>query len=150
MGRRFPLPRLHFVLGGLCAWVMRANIMAAIIGTAVGNPWTFPFIWTLIYNLGLWMGAGGGGGDASELEFSQIFSRSMDAMLTFDLVYLFETAWPVLWPMFIGGIPAFFVSWAFFFFPLRPLVRSYQSKRRKKMMQKLAKRKPQNLQETKP
>ena len=53
-----PFVGLHFVFGGICAWAIRANIMASIIGTAVGNPWSFPFIWTLIYNLGVWMGQG--------------------------------------------------------------------------------------------
>ena len=56
-----PFVGLHFALGGLCAWLIRANIMAAVIGTAVGNPWTFPFIWTLIFNLGVWIGAAGSG-----------------------------------------------------------------------------------------
>lgn len=142
-----PFVGLHFVLGGLCAWLIRANVMAAIIGTAVGNPWTFPFIWTVIYNLGVWMGAGISEAAASELEFSEIFSHSMDAMLTFDMGYLFDTAWPVLWPMFIGGIPAFFVIWALFYFPLRPLVRRYQSKRRKKMLAKISETRQQEAEE---
>lgn len=131
-----PFVGLHFVFGGLCAWVMRANIMAAIIGTAVGNPWTFPFIWTLIYNLGVWMGAANGV-NVAELDFSAVFASSMDAMLTLDLVYLFDTAWPVLWPMFVGAIPCFLVVWTLFYFLLRPLIDNYQSKRRERVMRKI-------------
>lgn len=138
-----PFVGLHFIFGGLCAWVMRANIMASIIGTAVGNPWTFPFIWTLIYNLGQWMGAGSNGSVAHELDFAAIFSSCMDALLRFDLVYLFETAWPVLWPMFIGGIPAFIVVWLGFYLALRPLIERYQAKRRQKRISKLIKSKTQ-------
>ncbi len=138
-----PFVGLHFVFGGLCAWLIRANVMAAIIGTAVGNPWTLPFIWTLIYNLGVWMGAGNNSASASELDFAMIFSSSMDAMLTFDMAYLFETAWPVLWPMFIGGVPAFAVVWVLFFIPLRPFIRNYQSKRRKRVMNRINKVKHQ-------
>ena len=132
-----PFVGLHFALGGLCAWLIRANIMAAVIGTAVGNPWTFPFIWTLIFNLGVWIGAAGSGVNANELDFSNIFSSSMDAMLTFDMAYLFETAWPVLWPMFIGGIPTFIIVWLVFYFPLRPLIKRYQANRRKRVMRKI-------------
>ncbi|MBL6931858.1 MAG: DUF2062 domain-containing protein [Rhodospirillales bacterium] len=132
-----PFVGLHFVLGGLCAWIIRANVMAAIIGTAVGNPWTFPFIWTLTYNLGVWMGAGDNNTSASELDFATIFSSSMDAMLTFNIAYLFETAWPVVWPMFVGGLPSFFVVWVIFFIPLKPIIRNYQSKRRNRVMRKI-------------
>lgn len=129
-----PFVGLHFILGALCAWTMRANLMASIIGTAVGNPWTFPFIWTLIYNLGMWMGAGGNGPAASEQDFPTIFASCMDALLRFDPVYLFETAWPVLWPMFVGGIPAFVIVWFGFYLSLRPLVDKYQSNRRQRRM----------------
>jgi uncharacterized protein len=131
-----PFVGLHFVFGGICAWAIRANIMASIIGTAVGNPWSFPFIWTLIYNLGVWMGAGGNGSAASDPDFPTIFSSCMDALLRFDLVYLMETAWPVLWPMFIGGIPAFAIVWMVFYFTLRPLIDNYQAKRREQRMRK--------------
>ena len=129
-----PFVGLHFVLAGFCAWLIRANIMAGVIGTALGNPWTFPFIWTFIFNLGVRVGTVGNGANASELDFPRIFSTSMDAILTFDLSYLFETAWPVLWPMFIGGIPAFVVVWLIFYFPLRSLIKRYQSNRRKRIV----------------
>jgi hypothetical protein len=132
-----PFVGLHFVIGALCAWVIRANIMAAIIGTAVGNPWTFPFIWTLIYNLGRWMGAAGNGSAASEPDFTTIFSSCMDALLRYDPVYLFETAWPVLWPMFVGGLPTFVVVWFGVYLTLRPLIEKYQSRRRQQRMKKI-------------
>ena len=133
-----PFVGLHILLAGLCAWLIRANIMAAVIGTAVGNPWTFPFIWTFIFNLGVWVGAGGSGANASELDFQKIFSSSMDAIFKYDLFYLLETAWPVLWPMFIGGIPAFVIVWLVFYFSLRPLVKRYQSNRRKRVIHETA------------
>ncbi|NQU56792.1 MAG: DUF2062 domain-containing protein [Rhodospirillales bacterium] len=138
-----PFVGLHFVFGGFCAWIIRANIVAAIIGTAVGNPWTFPFIWTLIYNLGVWLGAGGNGSAASELDFPTLFSSCMDALLRFDPVFLFETAWPVLWPMFIGGIPAFVVVWFGVYLAFRPLIEKYQSRRREQRMRKIIESKTQ-------
>ena len=33
----------------LVAFVIRGNLIASMIGTAVGNPFTFPFIWLTIY-----------------------------------------------------------------------------------------------------
>ena len=47
-------PPLPDVLRGP-AFVVRGNYLAAAIGTAVGNPWTFPFIWAGTYRLGSFM-----------------------------------------------------------------------------------------------
>ena len=124
-----PFVGLHLVLGALFAWAIRGNIIASAIGTAVGNPWTFPFIWACIFNLGLWMGAGGNQVDVDALDFSAIFSASMDALLEFDMVFLIDTAGPVLWPMFVGGVPSFIVVWMLAYFSSRPLIETYQIRR---------------------
>ena len=47
-----PVMFTHFIQGGIIALIMRANIPAALIGTAIGNPWTFPIIWWLSITLG--------------------------------------------------------------------------------------------------
>lgn len=50
-----PLLGTHFVQAGLLAWFFRANVLCAIIGTLVGNPWTFPFIWWGGIKFGAWI-----------------------------------------------------------------------------------------------
>ena len=52
-----PLLGLHFILAALLAFVVRGNVLAAIIGTFVGNPLTFPLFWGLSYRVGLWLEA---------------------------------------------------------------------------------------------
>ena len=47
-----PLIGLHILLAIALAWLVRGNIIMAMIGTAAGNPWTFPLIWVLIYTAG--------------------------------------------------------------------------------------------------
>lgn len=47
-----PLMFTHFIQAAIIALIMRANIPAALIGTALGNPWTFPFIWWASLYLG--------------------------------------------------------------------------------------------------
>ena len=47
-----PLLGLHFLLAIMFAFLIRGNLIAALTGTFVGNPITFPFIWGLIYNVG--------------------------------------------------------------------------------------------------
>ena len=46
-----PLFGLHFFLAVFLAWVARGNVIAALIGTAAGNPLTFPFIAVLSIDL---------------------------------------------------------------------------------------------------
>ena len=50
-----PFIGLHFILAVVLALVLRGNLIAAAIGTVVGNPWTFPIIWLWIYSLGTWL-----------------------------------------------------------------------------------------------
>ena len=134
-----PFVGLHFVFASLCAWLMRASILASVVGTAVGNPWTFPFIWAWIYNIGLWMLYGGeGAGDHVE-DFSAMFASMIQAMLNFDLAFLFHAIWPVWWPMLLGSVPSFVVVWLIFFFTLRPLIASYQHRRVSRRMRREAK-----------
>ena len=47
-----PFIGLHALLSIFFAWVVRGSMAAALIGTLVGNPWTFPFIWFLTYETG--------------------------------------------------------------------------------------------------
>ncbi len=112
------------------AWGIRANLISSAIGTVVGNPWTFPFIWVWVYELGRWMGAGAGGDGAEDLDFIGLFGRMLEAVLRLDAGYLFETAWPVFLPMLAGGIPTAVVVWMAVYVPLKPVVASHQRRRR--------------------
>ncbi len=47
-----PFIGFHILLAIALAHLLRSNVLAAIIGTAVGNPWTFPFIFVLLYRVG--------------------------------------------------------------------------------------------------
>lgn len=40
-----PLVGTHFIQAGILAYLFRANMVASLVGTFVGNPWTFPFMW---------------------------------------------------------------------------------------------------------
>ncbi len=124
-----PFVGLHLVLGALFAWIIRSSIVASAIGTLVGNPWTFPFIWAWIYEIGLWIGQAGTYTHSGGEDFSSMFASVIEALLKLDMTYLFQTVWPVWWPMFLGGIPSFIVIWLVFFFSLRPLIASYQHRR---------------------
>lgn len=50
-----PLPGLQMLLGGLLAWVMRGNILAAVLCSFISNPVTTPFFAVASIGLGQWM-----------------------------------------------------------------------------------------------
>ena len=124
-----PFVGIHFVLAGIMAWTIRANILASAIGTAVGNPWTFPFIWTWLYQTGTWMVSGARLESAATPEFSEIFGHILQALLSWDVAYILETATPVFWPMFVSGLPTAFAVWWIFYLPLKYTIQGYQDRR---------------------
>jgi uncharacterized protein (DUF2062 family) len=124
-----PFVGLHIVLSATIALIIRANILSSAIGTAVGNPWTFPFIWIWTYEVGLWMGAGNPQNLTQPIDFISLFGTTLEAFLRFDMVYLLQAAWPVWWPMFVGGIPTGILVWLAFYFSLKPVLYSYRVNR---------------------
>ncbi|MEO0916105.1 MAG: DUF2062 domain-containing protein, partial [Pseudomonadota bacterium] len=47
-----PFFGLHFIFSAALAWIMRANILAALLATFVGNPLTFPIIAAISMEIG--------------------------------------------------------------------------------------------------
>jgi len=123
-----PFVGLHFVLAAVLAWATRTHIIASAIGTAFGNPWTFPLIWAWIYTLGTWL-LGINGSGFEERNFS--------------LAYLWEHPWDVLLPMVMGSIPTAMTVWFVVYLPLRLLIGTYQKRRRARRLRKLQQRKVQ-------
>lgn len=88
-----PFIFFHFIISFLVAFLVGGNILAAALGTAVGNPLTFPAIWLSSYKVGnLMLGVEGGEVMADEISGS-LASQPFDAIL------------PLLRPLVIGGIP---------------------------------------------
>ncbi len=123
-----PFIGLHFVLAAVLCLSLRGNIYASAIGTAVGNPWTFPLIWAWLYSSGHWL-----------------LGHDVGAVPTADLTftYVFDNFWAVMWPMTVSGIPTSIVAWFAFFLPIRSTVEEYQKARRWRIRRKVMKRREQ-------
>lgn len=50
-----PVVGTHFIQAGILAYIFRANLIAALIGTFMGNPWTFPFMWWAAISFGSYL-----------------------------------------------------------------------------------------------
>lgn len=112
-----PLIGFHFLLAGLLAWMLRGNIIASAIGTAVGNPWTFPFIWLITYKLG-----------------AQVLGRVADenAVKGLSIENLFNDPGAVLGPMLLGAVPLALLSWCGTYFILKYMIAFYRARKNKR------------------
>lgn len=126
-----PLVGGHFVLAALMAWLIGGNIVAGLIGTAVGNPWTFPFIWLWTFKLGSGMiGMEHAAEAGAQPDFSHVFADLIEALLRFEFEpAFFHKIWAVWWPMMIGSVPSMIVVWLATYLMLRPVVAAYQHQR---------------------
>jgi uncharacterized protein (DUF2062 family) len=113
-----PLLGTHFVQAVIVAWLVRANALAAFIGTAVGNPWTFPLMFWLDYKVGALIFAVLGYGDLAALPHDLTWRFLLDHPLHLFL------------PMLIGGYlcAVFFfpVAYALLYYPVKMMQKSYR------------------------
>ena len=116
-----PFIGAHFIGAAMLALLLRGNVVASAIGTIVGNPWTFPFIWAWIYSLGSWLT----GGDVIA-----------DLPKVLSLQYIFDRPWEVFLPMAIGGVLTAIVAWFVFFWPIHGAVTEYQRARQWRIRRK--------------
>lgn len=139
-----PIFGLHFLSAALVAWLLRGNVLAALLGTFYGNPITFPL-----------MAAGGIelGGRLLGTEVRMSVSMVMRAIgraggeLTHNLLTLF-TGEPVHWgrlvlfwhevylPYFLGGLLLGLPFAVLAYFVHLPLVQAYQRARQKRLRQR--------------
>ena len=131
-----PFVGLHFVIAGFIAWIIRGNIFTSAIGTAFGNPWTFPIIWAITYNLGNWV-LGNERTDDIMLEMDIMFSKFTIVDLVNDplgvLGPFFDT---IFFPMLLGGTIIGSSLWIVFYWPIYKLVSKYKITRLKRRQKK--------------
>ncbi len=90
-----PLLGTHFIQAGALAFIFRANIAAAMIGTFIGNPLTFPFFW--------WAGISAGG------FIFALFGLSAEANIPVNLdveamwAIITSHPWDLFMPWMVGG-----------------------------------------------
>lgn len=124
-----PFIGFHFLLAAAIALALGGSIVASALGTAVGNPLTFPFIWLASYDLG-----------ALLLGYRQRKHIDIDVpddmlMLLFtDPLAFCRAVWsaidPYVVPMTVGGIPLGLACGLAVYVLVRSAVAGYQRRRR--------------------
>ena len=134
-----PLFGLHFLIAGLLSYLLRANVLASLIGTFVGNPITFPIITVFNIKLGEWIlgsseYSSGDGGKIFEgfLDFIFLIYKSFfteGSIGENNVPRMNEFLNGVFIPYSLGGLILGIFIAVVSYFLLRPLVATYQKKR---------------------
>lgn len=125
-----PLIGFHFILAFALAYAAAGNMIAAGLGTAFGNPFTFPFIWAATYKLGHRMLDSGQNVDGTHIELVSLVRHV-------DLGQLWE---PVLKPMLVGCWPPGIAFAVIFYILTFWSVRAFQERRRRVLAASAARR----------
>ena len=111
-----PLLGFHFVLAVVFSYLLRANYIAALIGTIVGNPISFPFIWGLIYKVGVFVVDRSDNNLSPNINFETIINQTYDIFI----------------PMLVGGAVLAIPVWLLTYFITYSFVSSFKKARIKK------------------
>lgn len=122
-----PFIGFHFLLGGLLAWIIGGSIIASAIGTFVGNPWTFPIIWISSYRWGyVFIGREH---DASIVEGD----LAPNELIMSTEPGMWERFTDIFLPMLVGSLPIGLAAGIVSYLIMRPLVATYQTRRRARL-----------------
>jgi hypothetical protein len=122
-----PLLGVQMLLATILAFVLRANVPAALVGTFVGNPVSWPFIWLSTYVMGLQMVGLEGSFDPAAVQRN--IELLWAALLDPSPRLLDATAslfWPLLWPMLAGSVPIGLLTAAIVYYISRNAVRGWR------------------------
>src|SRR3954453_20056572 len=111
-----PFVGLHLLLALGLAYLAGGNLLAAALGTLVGNPWTWPVTLPATYRLGC-------------LILGQP-PHGLRHLAQLDLGGLLGEAGLLLWPMIVGSVPLAAAAWVATYFPVARAMAIVQEKRR--------------------
>ena len=132
----YPFIGFHFLLGFGLAFLTRGNMIAAAIGTAVGNPLTFPLIFAASYQIGSAVLPRAATREAEaalgDAEMAQVMGQ----------IYTEGGAgvWPVMQAMIVGGVPLSILAWTVLYVLTRALVVRTRARKAERLAQKRARR----------
>ena len=107
-----PFIGFRFLLAVFLAYLLRGNIVASLIGTFVGNPFTFPFIWIFIYKVG-----------------NIFFKNDQNFSLELTFQSLFDQGYVILIPMLMGSLIVSIPIWLISYYTVKFLILSFKKRR---------------------
>ncbi|PCJ83956.1 MAG: hypothetical protein COA52_18150 [Hyphomicrobiales bacterium] len=112
-----PFLGFHFIICLALAFIMGGNMISSALGTFLGNPLTFPFIWISTYKMGNFILFGHAGAHSMSTLAGLIHNVSVSNLLQ------------IIKPMTVGGILLGVPAGIIAYFLIRRLVFVYQRSR---------------------
>jgi uncharacterized protein len=131
----FPFVGLHFFLGFVLAYFVRGNMLAAAIGTAWGNPITFPFLFSAAYQLGSFILSFGGSRAPVDLE-AEAVAGSEEVISQGLFSGSFEALLPTIGTMCVGATPIALVTFGVFYGVVYSLVTRFKARRKERLLRR--------------
>jgi len=116
-----PFVGFHILMGMALAFIFGGNLVAAALGTVIGNPLTFPFMWWSSFSLGNRMLADGG----TPTDFGDVAHALASQPLSGIL--------PLIKPLTVGSLPLGIASALLAYGAVYVAVRTYQRARRHRL-----------------
>lgn len=129
-----PFIGFHLILAAITAWLIRGNIVSSAIGTLIGNPWTFPFIWIAVLSTGHFFL--GDTISSDHVNFVRIFESLGRSLLTLNFSHFGRDIWPIVYPMLVGCIPYYIISWIVSFKIIKITLDKIAQKRARRLLKK--------------
>lgn len=123
-----PFLGLHFFFAFVIAYVLAGNMIAAAAGTLIGNPLTFPLIWSVTLQLGQGI---------LNRNIENIDAHATLVHKEFSYLHLVNIWEPLLKPMVVGGIPLGLCFAIPIYFVARWSVSKYRVAREAKLRRRL-------------
>ena len=129
-----PFIGLHALIAIFISWIIGGSMAAAIIGTLFGNPWTFPFIWYLTFEVGQFINYGILSYN-EEFSFQSIKKEVATLLGVLKNIIIFANMFELkesldklkLVPfMIIGSIPLVVLSWIMSYMIFFNILKSYK------------------------
>jgi len=116
-----PFLGLHILLGCALAYLVRGNMLATVIGTVAGNPWTFPLFFTLTGTIGAALLGTDMVAEIPVWDWDAIFMSPTDYFAGFL---------PVVFPLVVGAVPVATSAWFLVYLVFKSLITRYRAGRR--------------------
>lgn len=120
-----PFLGVHIFMAVFLCWLFRVNAFAGVLGTIAGNPWTFPLMYWLAYEVGAFLFYHFGIGDIIAMPD------------TLTLTYLFQNPLKLFLPLTVGGVICAILSWPLAYLacyvPVQNIRRDYHRQRQQRI-----------------
>jgi len=127
-----PLLGTHLLQAFILSRLVKGNVFTGLLGTLIGNPWTFPFMFFIAYKLGICIFTALGITDMMHLTETTAFSLLIDDPSAF-WDFLLSKPLGFFLPLLTGGyICAFlcwFITYGIMYYPVMILHNLYQKQR---------------------